>query len=94
MAKASNIPEKEDGNESKVVQVAQVDVPEAYNWMGDVEVGDDIVYVEKWEPRLGQLLPWNEGLWGWLEFGPRETVGKCDYVTNALGPIESGHLNF
>ena len=31
MAKASNIPEMQDGDESKVVQVAQVDVPEAYN---------------------------------------------------------------
>ena len=29
--------------------------------------------------RVGQLLPWKEGLWRRLEFEPRETVGKCDY---------------
>ena len=60
MAKASNIPEMEDGDESKVVQVAQVDVPEAYNWMGDVEIGDNIVYVEKWEPRVTKGSARNE----------------------------------
>ena len=60
MAKASNIPQMEDGDESKVVQVAQVDVPEAYNWMGAVEIGDDIVYVEKWEPRVAKGSARNE----------------------------------
>ena len=60
MAKASNIPEMQDGDESKVVQVAQVDVPEEYNWMGDVEIGDDTVYVEKWEPRVAKGSARNE----------------------------------
>jgi len=35
-------------------------VPEAYNWMGDVEIGDDIVYVEKWEPRVAKGSARNE----------------------------------
>ena len=60
MTKASNIPQMEDGDESKVVQVAQVDVPEEYNWMGAVEIGDDIVYVEKWEPRVAKGNARNE----------------------------------
>lgn len=60
MAKASNVPQMEDGDQSEVVQVAQVNVPEEYNWMGDVEIGDEIVYVEKWEPRVAKGNARNE----------------------------------
>jgi hypothetical protein len=52
MAMAKGIPGMADGELSKVVQTTTQVVDENKNWMGTLEVGDDIVYVQKWEARV------------------------------------------
>ena len=52
MAMAKGIVGMADGELSKVVQTTTKVVDENKNWMGSLEVGDDIVYVQKWEARV------------------------------------------
>ena len=52
MAMAKKIPGMEDGQLSEVVQTTTKVVDENMNWMGTLEVGDDIVYVHKWEAKV------------------------------------------
>ena len=52
MAMAKGTVGMADGELSKVVQTTTKVVDENKNWMGSLEVGDDIVYVQKWEARV------------------------------------------
>ena len=52
LAEANGHPGMLDGQKSKAVQVLQVEgVSEAVNWMGELIEGDDVVFVQKLEPK-------------------------------------------
>lgn len=60
MAIATSVEGMVDGQLSLVVQTTTRAIPEKSNWMGTLEIGDDIVYVEKWEARATRGSSRNE----------------------------------